>query len=668
MKYTDNITKNSQVKFGGYNHSLYARDGDIYDMQNVTSEHYPLISQRDKRGEYKIKAEDLCIYKAESYEIYQDPTTFWRLTIVKNCENSEIDIITLSVGEKIKIEFEGERKDKSGEFEVKYFSVTEKSIGESEEKYYSIEISLYGTIDEVMGSAAHCEEIVEVKQVLTDDVTVKTICAMGDALYFVTNEGDFYYDNVFITKLTPGKKSFAKTGTILYIIPDNVSFEIDTRKITKKSKTTKTKQLSNANYYRYIGATYIRSRYGAIISDEFAVGDVVNVEVKSIKGQYHFVNAVIRKIDDSRVRVDFAAELVDKNGTRISQTSLFGTGSESHEFSEITITNSTPELTCICAADNRIWGCDKDTIYCTAFGKPNEWFYYEASSDGNDADVSLSITPFTGNNEPFTGCVTYNGTPIFFKENRIYKVYGDKASNFTLSEDELPGVMSGSSDSIKIVNEYLYYLSNVGVMRYSGNSVTNLTREFNESFWDGVSGCDNEKYYISMTSEQGDKLFCYDTSKGLWVKEDNTRAVNFFTLNDTLFMLDNNSNIMSLKDNKESAEGLLYVKSEDDFESFLEFGDCFMNTNDKKAISKLYLRLALKAGSKVSILINYDSEKDVEGNRVWKEIKTMKSQTMKTFTLPIIPRRCDHFRLKIKAKGEFILYQMSYDYYVGTSL
>lgn len=45
-----------QETFLGYNHSLRIGDGEFYDMENMTSDHYPLLSPRKKRGIY-TKAE-----------------------------------------------------------------------------------------------------------------------------------------------------------------------------------------------------------------------------------------------------------------------------------------------------------------------------------------------------------------------------------------------------------------------------------------------------------------------------------------------------------------------------------------------------------------------------------------------------------------------------------
>lgn len=43
MANQDGIQKYKQTKFGGYNHTLGADNGDIWDMKNMTSDFYPLL-------------------------------------------------------------------------------------------------------------------------------------------------------------------------------------------------------------------------------------------------------------------------------------------------------------------------------------------------------------------------------------------------------------------------------------------------------------------------------------------------------------------------------------------------------------------------------------------------------------------------------------------------
>lgn len=45
------ISQNRDVidVFGGYNHSMTVRDGEFYEMTNLTSDDYPAVSVRKKR-------------------------------------------------------------------------------------------------------------------------------------------------------------------------------------------------------------------------------------------------------------------------------------------------------------------------------------------------------------------------------------------------------------------------------------------------------------------------------------------------------------------------------------------------------------------------------------------------------------------------------------------
>ena len=40
--------------FKGYNHNLRIAEGEFFDMENLTSTYYPVISPRGRRGLYKM--------------------------------------------------------------------------------------------------------------------------------------------------------------------------------------------------------------------------------------------------------------------------------------------------------------------------------------------------------------------------------------------------------------------------------------------------------------------------------------------------------------------------------------------------------------------------------------------------------------------------------------
>ena len=50
--YTKQNSRQMVEVFGGYNHNLRIGDGEFFDMKNMTSDHYPVLSPRGKRGVY----------------------------------------------------------------------------------------------------------------------------------------------------------------------------------------------------------------------------------------------------------------------------------------------------------------------------------------------------------------------------------------------------------------------------------------------------------------------------------------------------------------------------------------------------------------------------------------------------------------------------------------
>ena len=69
-----------------------------------------------------------------------------------------------------------------------------------------------------------------------------------------------------------------------------------------------------------------------------------------------------------------------------------------------------------------------------------------------------------------------------------------------------------------------------------------------------------------------------------------------------------------------------------------------------------------KPGTKVSLYIQYDS------NPKWEHKGTMEGKTLRSFTLPVIPRRCDHFRIKIAGHGEVQILSISKTLEIGSDV
>ena len=49
MKYVEGNRKNTQIRFGGLNHTVGAKDGELWDMKNLTGDHYPVLASRMSR-------------------------------------------------------------------------------------------------------------------------------------------------------------------------------------------------------------------------------------------------------------------------------------------------------------------------------------------------------------------------------------------------------------------------------------------------------------------------------------------------------------------------------------------------------------------------------------------------------------------------------------------
>ena len=479
-----------------------------------------------------------------------------------------------------------------------------------------------------------------------EDLTVEAI-GSGDKFYYTDTDGRFYYDNEYIGKLTPGKKSFAETGAFIFILPDRAYVNTNSKKIMYYASQT-IYQTDNYKIDTVNDNCITFGKSNLTVLTLFKAGDTVNVEFIYTDGKEQKATGTIESIIGSKIT--FTANVF----SHINQFVQY--------LLKIKIYNAIPELNHICAANNRMWGCDDKTVYCSAFGAPDRWQYFETGAAGV-ADNSWSITPFDSSGD-FTGCVTLGDKPIFFKENKVYIVYGSNPADFTLQAYDIPGTASGSAKSVTVIKDEAFYLSPEGVIRFSGGMSDNISGDFFEQLENGVAGTDGTRYYLSAQTAGGYKIFVFNTQNGKWCIEDEKEVSNYTMYKRRLFMLSGNE--INCVNPGELPYPIINSRTEDDKESFIEFGDYYCDSPDKKAVSKLYLRFTIEQGGTVEIDINYDSEKN-ESGRVWNVIKTLSPGGKKSYVLPIIPRRADHFRIRIKGRG-FVLYSLSHEYYSGTAL
>lgn len=289
----------------------------------------------------------------------------------------------------------------------------------------------------------------------------------------------------------------------------------------------------------------------------------------------------------------------------------------------------------ICENENRLWGCDDTTIYASKLGDPFNWNVYE----GLDTD---SYAVDTGSAGKFTGCVSFLGYPIFFKEDHIYKVYGSLPSNFEIMGSATLGVADGSGRSLAIAGETLFYLSRAGIMVYSGGIPQPIGSAFGmDRFKNAVGGSDGLKYYVSMTGPDGELLYVYDTQKGLWHTEDATKARYFARFGGNLFLLNDQGEVWiagNVQNAPESTEEETVAWS-------AEFGDFTENDPNKKGVSKLQLRMELEEGAEVQVYLKFD------GGEWLKVDEKLCEAKKRSYYLPIVPRRGDHSPAEAGGQG-----------------
>ena len=141
-------------------------------------------------------------------------------------------------------------------------------------------------------------------------------------------------------------------------------------------------------------------------------------------------------------------------------------------------------------------------------------------------------------------------------------------------------------------------------------------------------------------------LFVYDTAKGLWHREDDLHASFFVSYRGEMYCVDaEDRNIITLLGSGE--------EDESEVEWMVESGELGITSPDMKYVSRITLRMMLEVGSVMDIYAQYDFSEE------WLHLGHFRGTDLRSFFLPIRPRRCDFMRMKIEAKGMGKIYSMT---------
>lgn len=560
--------------FRGYNHNLRIGDSEFYDMMNMTSDYYPILAPRGKRGVYAanvsatglIAKDSLCYVDGSAFVIGDERVEMGLSTAAEDCPKQLI-----SMGAYV--------------------------IIMPDRKY----------INTIKGVTAYDHGNIDASYTTVEDVSFQLCTLTGDA-----------YENATVSAVAPES-------------PKNEQLWIDT---SSTPNTLKKYSTANAMWVS-IATTYIKvSSKG--IGKEFKKYDGVKLSGITAEGLtgLNGAHALWGCGDDYLI----VTGILDKVTT---QTVAQG---------RVTADRKMPDMDFIIESKNRLWGCKYgknedgevvNEIYACKQGDFKNWnCFMNLSTD--------SYAVSCGSDGHFTGAITHLGYPLFFKERCIHKLYGDYPANFRLQDTACRGVQRGSDRSLAIVNETLYYKSDNAVCAYDGSLPVEMSSELGDvRYSDAVACAHGNKYYITMKSADGKyHLFVYDTAKGMWHKEDNLHVDCFCSFGGEVYGIDHGTKkiITMLGSGTKDSEKVPWM---------VETGLVGMNMPDMKYISRLLVRMALEVGSKVSIKIQHDSIGD------WEQVCQMTVTSLRSFAVPIRPRRCDHFRIRIEGDGDGRIYSIT---------
>lgn len=587
----DNMTMINQ--FLGYNHNLVIQDTEFYEMENMSNDYFPVMSNRMKRGIVGQKTNVQAMLGGEFLSYVDDNKLYYDESKVVDLEESNKERQLVKMGAYIVVFPDG---------------------------------VIYNTYD---GKTTYIQN-----KVTTTQNPTFTLCKLDGTAYDSSN--------TVVGSSEPD---------------DKTKFWLDT------STTPVVLKVYGTSFHAWVSVatTYVKVSAPGI-GKGFKKDDAATFEgvdkSDAIYNNFDFNQSnIIRDCGDDYLIV---VGLINKVFTNSKP---------------ITVERKLPELDFVCELNNRIWGCSSinHEIYACKQGDPTNWYCYA----GLDSD---SYAATIGTDNIFTGCVAYNGTVLFFKEHGIHKVYGTKPSNYEIGWLPGKGLQNGSAKSIVVVNDYLMYKARDSFIMYDGSITPISTQLGAKNYYEAVGGVYRNKYYVSTRDDNYNySLFCYDTSRGTWCREDDLMVKYMAYASSGLYMCDMNNKLMvvnveglytSIFPISEIEEEELYPVSDDDSEEMypgdtlggteeedftwsLTTGEIGLNSPYEKYIKKINLRFQLDTNAKLKIELMYDSEEE------WKMIQEIWCTRKRSYSMPIPVKRCDHFKIRLSGFGNIKLYSIA---------
>lgn len=429
------------------------------------------------------------------------------------------------------------------------------------------------------------------------------------------------YDGAVVGQVTAGEKQFAVVNTKMVIWPDKKYLDMSTQTL------------------KALGV--VQSGTGAV----FAANKITMTGWPDLTGLFKAGDAIT--ISGCTVKPGNNKDIVVKSITASSLTfsdNAFVAGTET---GTITLERKIPDMDFICESQNRLWGCSSasQTIYASSLGDPTNFYVYEGLSTDSYA---LAV----GTEGSFTGCCKLASSVLFWKETQLHKILGGFPAEYSLYTYDNEGLQAGCHKSLQVINEVLFYMGIHGVYSYSGGTPSLISPNFgNRVFRDAVAGNDGDSYYLSVTEGADKHLLVYETRYGIWVREDDTMAVDFARIGKDLYFADASGNVWLADANADDIN----------MEWMAQFTPFYETVEGRKRYSKIMLRVELPRGAVMAAEVRCDGKQ-------WKHAGKIVGRDEDAVPMHLAANRCDKFEIRLSGKGPCTIRSMLREFSVGSDV
>lgn len=686
-----------QTVFGGLNHNPGAKDGELYDMKNLTGRDYPLMATRPPRTLMDVmdRAPSVCVFRSGRSN---QPVYVWAMDDVDGEHakiyfhgaqwRSPLSGLSLSPGRKhfaimgdriivmpdaVMITMVGSSYPYSADGSA-LGVLWKESINDPPDRYRALfqDGELYGV--PATANAIYTDNVLPKDDFRAfhpgDGIKISIPIELNN-VYVKQGLREVSRNNQsVVVREVPNHDTTGRTPYYPFLLCAENSFDVEYYAVERA--TAATGLVPEGSYWferkRYPEATPVVShKYNFTVPDNLDVSKVTGLYVLGGEGE-----------NEQHIYFKVRDEVMDRDVELRAGDGELGPEKELEFIAcETTITRDVPALEGAFVHENRLWGYVGNTIYASKLGDPTNFGVY----DGSATDSWTLEAQVSGR---FTACGVYQGYPVFFTETDVYRIYGDLPSNFSFRHAAHKGVREDSPDSVAEAGGVLFWLSLWGVVAWRGGDEPTVISDplgAGTVFMEGCAGSSGDRYHIAMTAGGTRSIYVYDARRGMWHKEDDAAATGFVSDGDDVLWTakvkdeDEDKYVWPVWSSQDStgldSEGASWPKSaEQPFTWEAQFADStrFYETSDtasqnKKGLLRVLIRCELASGASLTVHVRYDGG----GWETKRTIAATDPATEKqSYHIPLILRRCDHYTLKLTGTGGAKIFSITAEKYAGS--